>query len=89
MGEDKALEHITEKELEQLWLDEAESRCRAIDAGKMELLPGDEVMKEARARCFLQQAVADAEGGIAAGEWIDHTEIAAKLKHWAGDESPE
>jgi hypothetical protein len=32
----------------------------------------------------LQQAVADAERGIAAGEWVDHGEIAAKLKHWAG-----
>ena len=48
-----------------------------------------EQLWETHARSALQQAVIDAERGIAAGEWIDHTEIAARLKSWAGDESPE
>jgi len=41
---------LSEQEIEELWLDEAERRDRAVDEGRMELLPGDEVMREARNR---------------------------------------
>jgi hypothetical protein len=37
-------------------------------------------------RLALQRAVEEAERDIAAGEWIDHAEISAKLKRWAGGE---
>lgn len=46
----ESLEELSEQEIEELWLDEAERRVRAIAEGKMELLPADEVMEEARAR---------------------------------------
>jgi len=38
-------------------------------------------------RLALQRAVEDAERGIAAGEWVEHDEISAKLKRWAAGES--
>jgi hypothetical protein len=38
------------KEIQELWLDEAEQRDRAVDDGKMELIPAEEVMREAWAR---------------------------------------
>jgi hypothetical protein len=46
----ESLEGLSEKEIEELWLDEAERRDRAVDEGKIQLRSADEVMKEARAR---------------------------------------
>ena len=37
-------------EVEQLWLREAEGRCRQIDAGAVELLPAEEVLGRLRAK---------------------------------------
>lgn len=37
-------------------------------------------------RLALQRAVEEAERGIAAGEWVEHDEISAKLKRWAAGE---
>jgi putative addiction module component (TIGR02574 family) len=45
-----SLEELSELEIEELWLDEAESRNRTVESGKAGLFPADEVMKEARAR---------------------------------------
>jgi hypothetical protein len=46
----ESLQEISELEIQELWLDEAERRDRAVDEGKMQLIPSDEVMKEAWAR---------------------------------------
>ncbi len=35
----------------------------------------------------LQQAVDDAERGIAQGRWVEHEEVAAKLERWAAGEA--
>ena len=35
----------------------------------------------------LQQAVDEAERGIEQGRWVEHTEVAAKLKRWAAGEA--
>jgi len=35
----------------------------------------------------LQRAIDEAERGIAAGRWVAHGEVEAKLKRWAGDGS--
>jgi hypothetical protein len=46
----ESLKEISEQEIQELWLDEAERRDRAVDEGEMQLIPADEVMKEAWAR---------------------------------------
>ena len=35
----------------------------------------------------LQRAVDEAEHGIAQGRWVEHEEVAAKLKRWAAGET--
>jgi len=37
-------------EISQEWREEIERRCREIDAGTVDLVPGDEVLKEAAER---------------------------------------
>jgi putative addiction module component (TIGR02574 family) len=44
-----SLDALPPAELEQLWLDEAAQRARAIDAGLVQLVPADEVLRRARA----------------------------------------
>jgi prevent-host-death family protein len=46
-----------------------------------------EQMQRAAADLDLQKAVEEAENGIAEGRWVEHTEVEAKLRRWAGDES--
>ena len=36
---------------------------------------------------LLQEAVEDAERGIEQGRWVEHGEVAAKLKRWAAGET--
>jgi putative addiction module component (TIGR02574 family) len=45
----ESLDTLTPAEIETLWLDEAERRINDIDEGKVQLVPGDEVMRKARA----------------------------------------
>jgi len=45
-----SLEALSEAEIEQLWLEEAERRSAEIDAGLVEPIPGDQVIAKARAR---------------------------------------
>lgn len=40
---------VTNAEREQLWLDEAVRRVAQIDAGEVELIPGEDVARKARA----------------------------------------
>ncbi len=47
---------------------------RAVDAPGIEPSP-------------LQRAVDEAERGIAQGRWVEHEEVAAKLKQWAAGEA--
>ncbi len=35
----------------------------------------------------LQKAVEEAEQGIARGHWVEHADVAAKLKRWAAGET--
>lgn len=44
-----SLDDLSEAELDQLWLDEAQRRAREIDAGTVRLIPADEVSRKARA----------------------------------------
>jgi broad specificity phosphatase PhoE len=43
-----SLEDLSEGEIEKLWLDEAERREREWDAGKVEEIPADQVLRELR-----------------------------------------
>jgi len=43
-----SLDDLTEAEIEALWLDEAERRERAWDAGEVRGMPADEVLRELR-----------------------------------------
>jgi putative addiction module component (TIGR02574 family) len=45
----ESLEALSENEIEALWLDEAERRDQALDADPSRAIPGDDVMREARA----------------------------------------
>ena len=38
------------EEIQELWLREAETRCRQIDAGTVELIPGEEVLARLKAK---------------------------------------
>lgn len=44
-----SLESTTEQELSNDWLLEARRRAEEIDSGMVELVPGDEVIRKARA----------------------------------------
>ena len=46
----ESLEAPSQEEIESLWLDEAESRDRALDDDPGRAIPADEVLREARAR---------------------------------------
>lgn len=45
----ESLDEIPPQELDRLWLEEANRRATQIDAGEVELVPGDEVERKARA----------------------------------------
>lgn len=44
-----SLDELSEAEVEQLWLEEAERRREEIVSGKVEAIPADEVFAKARA----------------------------------------
>lgn len=44
-----SLEAMSESEIEQTWLDEAERRAKEIDQGLVQLIPAEEVSRKARA----------------------------------------
>lgn len=46
----ESLDAEDQKRIDAVWAEEAERRVRAIDEGRVELIPGDEVMAELRAR---------------------------------------
>ena len=45
----RSLDDLSEGEVEALWLDETERRERAWDAGEVEGIPAEQVMRELRA----------------------------------------
>lgn len=45
----RSLDDLSEQEIETLWFDEAERRERAWDAGEVEGIPVEQVMRELRA----------------------------------------
>jgi len=45
----ESLDALSPAELGVLWLDEAERRLKELDAGHIQLAPGDEVMRKAQA----------------------------------------
>ncbi len=45
----ESLEVLSEAEIEALWLQEAERRDRALDEDPSRAIPGEDVMREARA----------------------------------------
>ena len=44
----RSLDDLSENEVEALWLDEAERREKAWDAGEVEGIPAEQVMRELR-----------------------------------------
>ena len=44
-----SLDSLSEEEVEELWLIEAERRAREIDRGEVQPIPAEEVLKKARA----------------------------------------
>lgn len=44
-----SLDDMSEPEIEQAWLDEAERRVAEIDQGLVQLIPAEEVSRKARA----------------------------------------
>ena len=44
----RSLEELSQEEIETLWLDEAERRERVWDAGEVEGIPAEQVMRELR-----------------------------------------
>jgi hypothetical protein len=45
----ESLDTLSDAEREKLWLDEAARRAAQIDNGEVELIPGEDVAREARA----------------------------------------
>jgi putative addiction module component (TIGR02574 family) len=45
-----SLNALTQNEIDQAWTEEIERRVREIEEGKVELIPGEEVMKKLRSR---------------------------------------
>ena len=46
-----SLEELSEAEVTEAWLDEAERRAREIDEGLVQLIPAEEVSRKARELC--------------------------------------
>ena len=44
----ESLYSLSEAELDELWLDEAQRRAEQLDRGEADLLPGDDVARKAR-----------------------------------------
>ena len=45
-----SLNALTNNEIDHAWAEEIERRVREIDEGKVELIPGEEVMKKLRSK---------------------------------------
>lgn len=45
----ESLDTLSPKEIDELWLDEAERRLNALDAGQSQLVPAEDVYRKARA----------------------------------------
>lgn len=45
----ESLDTLSPKEIDELWLDEAERRLKALDAGQVQLVPAEEVYRKAQA----------------------------------------
>ncbi len=45
----ESLDTLSDAEREKLWIDEAARRAAQIDNGEVELIPGDDVARQARA----------------------------------------
>jgi hypothetical protein len=56
-----SLDDLTEAEIEELWLDEAERQEREWDAGKVEGIPADQVLRELRLNPKVPGSSAQAE----------------------------
>jgi putative addiction module component (TIGR02574 family) len=46
----RSLDELSPEEIERLWLDEAERRLRELEEGRVQPIPGEQVLAEARAR---------------------------------------
>lgn len=46
----ESLDNENQKRIDAIWAEEVERRVRAIDEGRIELIPGDEVMARLRSR---------------------------------------
>ncbi|MFL6200575.1 MAG: addiction module protein [Thermoanaerobaculia bacterium] len=46
----ESIDDQEDPEHERLWIEEIERRCREIDEGKVELIPGEQVLAEIRAK---------------------------------------
>ncbi|MDR2197202.1 MAG: addiction module protein [Coriobacteriales bacterium] len=55
MEQDGFSEDIPEEEYDRLWAEECKRRCEEIDAGKVELIPAEEVFARARAKLTKRQ----------------------------------
>jgi len=45
----ESLDMLSATEIDELWLDEAERRLKALDAGQVQLVPAEEVYRKAQA----------------------------------------
>ena len=45
----ESLDTLSPAEIDELWLDEAERRLRELDAGRVQLVPAEEVYRKAQA----------------------------------------
>ena len=46
----QSLDGLNQKEIDEAWAKEIERRIREVDEGKVELIPGEEVLAELRSR---------------------------------------
>lgn len=45
----ESLDTLSPEEIDELWLDEAERRLKELDAGRVQLVPAEEVYRKAQA----------------------------------------
>ena len=45
----ESLDSLSPTEIDELWLDESERRLKELDAGSVQLIPAEEVLRKARA----------------------------------------
>lgn len=80
----KSIDDQKDPECERLWIEEVERRCREIDEGHVELIPGEQVLAEIRAKLASTEGTSEAREDTGSARPLE--EIERDALHLPSDE---